>query len=118
MITIFPEIRDEVLDECYQGLLTLQIGCFKRFTQRAIDRNDLITIKKCFDFVDEDFEAVEFKVENSLAISYLGKLNIVKDSKIEMLLSPKLKDIRTTLASYYESILKDEKFAKFLKDLE
>jgi len=109
LTTVFPDIREEVLDEDYLGLVSLQIGCFRRFTQRAIDRNDLITVKKCFDFADENMDIVEFAVENSLVISYLGKLNILENSTVEKMLSTKFKDLRAALASYYESSPKYKK---------
>jgi len=118
LIVAFPEIKDEVLDEDYLGLTTLQIGCFKRFTQKAIDNNDLILVKKCFDFVDSNIDVVEYNVENSLVISYLGKLNFSNDCEVDKLLTKKLRELRVTLAEYYATPSKNEKLNKFLKDLE
>jgi hypothetical protein len=117
LVSAFPEIKDEVLDEDYLGLISLQIGCFKRFTQKAIDIDDLVTVKKCFEFVNRKFETVEFEIENALLISYLGKLNITKNSEVEKLLSTKLKGAIERLTFYYESNPKNEKRDKFLNDL-
>lgn len=87
-----------------------------RFTQDAIDLNDLATVKKCFDFVDKNLEAVVFEVENSLVISYLGKLKIIKNSSVETLLSVRSKDLRTTLKSYNESSFKNIKSTNPIKN--
>ena len=117
LIEAFPEIRDEIMDEDYLGLITLQIGCFKRFTQIAIDKNELDVIKKCFLFVDENIEIVEYAVKNALYISYLGHLNIPKKSKANKLLTINLKNILAELDKYNKSVSKNEKLNKFINDL-
>jgi len=117
LVSEFPEIKDEVLDEDYEGLITLQIGCFRRFTQKAIDDSNLILVGKCFRFVEDNINNVEFPIENSLTISYLGKLNIEPNSPIERLLPKELKDIIDTLHNYYQSPSNNEKFNKFIKGL-
>jgi len=101
LVDQFPEIMEEVLDEDYIGILTLQIGCFKRFTQKAIDLGDLETIKKCFNFVEENISVVEFKIENALFISYLDKLNFRGSSQIENLLPQTLAKVLSELKIYY-----------------
>jgi hypothetical protein len=117
LITAFPEIKTQISDEDNLGLISLQIGCFRRFTQKAIDLNDLRTVKKCFDFAGVNVGDVTLPVENSLFISYLGKLNIIQGGEVEKLLSANLKDFRKTLQTYYESEPKDEKLKKFLDEL-
>jgi hypothetical protein len=117
MVTAFPEIKSEVFDEDYLGAISLQIGCFRRFTQRAIDANKLDTVKKCFEFIDSNTGVVDFEIENSLCISYLGKLNIAKNSSVERLLSDKLKNVREQLTNYYESTSKNERLNSFLDGL-
>lgn len=117
LVLTFPEIRDEVFDEDYLGLISLQIGCFRRFTQNAININDLETVQKCFDFVDNNLDIVEFDVENSLVISFLGKLNFDKNIGASKLLSSKLTEMIEVLKSYYSSFSKDKKLLNFLKDL-
>jgi hypothetical protein len=116
LISTFPEIKSEVLDEDYLGLVSLQIGCFRRFTQDAIVNNNLPLVKKCFDFIDKSIDAATQDIKNSIAISYLSKLDI-KKGKIETLLSFKLKNILNELNEYYESLAKDEQLNKFLHDL-
>jgi hypothetical protein len=117
LISAFPEIKNEILDEDYAGLISLQIGCFKRFTQKAIDNNDLDVVKKSFQFVEANIGTVEHKIENALYISYLGKLNIVKNSKVEKLLPDSLKRALFELNAYNTSGSKNEKLNKFLNDL-
>ncbi len=118
LIKEFPEIKDEVLDEDYSGLITLQIGCLTRFTQKAIDTNDLNLVKKIFLFVEADFDQLSHKVMNSLYISYIGKLKIPPRSEAEKLLPEKFKNAFVELEEHYMSGSKDEKLNKFLKGLE
>jgi hypothetical protein len=118
LVNTFPEIKEEVLDEDYEGLIALQIGCFMRFINNAINANDLVLFKKCMDFIQENINIVDKRIENSLVISCLGKLKIPKKSQIEGLIPKELKGIIETLEAYYDSILKDEKFQKYLEELE
>jgi len=114
LVNHFPEIKDEVLDDDWTGLITLQIGCFMRFTQKAIDTNDITTIKNCFWFVDDNLDAVEFNVENSLTISWLGKLDFAKNKVAFDLLSTKLKNLYTQLRQWNTDIPKNQKLNTFL----
>jgi len=114
LVNHFPEIKDEVLDDDWTGLITLQIGCFMRFTQKAIDTNDITTIKNCFRFVDDNLDAVEFNVENSLTISWLGKLDFAKNKVAFDLLSTKLKNLYTQLRQWNTDIPKNQKLNTFL----
>ena len=113
----FPLIRNEILDDDYAGLPTLQISCFTRFTQKAIDNNDLITVKKCFEFVETSFGNVELRIENALFLSYLGKLNFHTNSKAKKLLSSIFKNALTDIESYNSLNSKNDSVIKFLKDL-
>jgi len=117
LINAFPEIKEGVLDEDYEGLTSLQIGVFRRFTQKAIDANDLETVKKCFDFADENVGLVEHCIENSLYISYLGKLKFTSNNAAEKLLSPKQRNLIDELNKYYSTLSKNERVNKFLDDL-
>lgn len=117
LINQFPQIEEEILDEDYSGLLTLQIGCFRRFTQDAIDRNDIDTVKRCFDFVESNVNKVEQKIENSLFITYLGKLNFKGHIQLEKLLSKQLKNVVRELNTYNLSNSKNENLNKFMDNL-
>jgi hypothetical protein len=117
LVASFPEIIDDVLDENNLGFISLQIGCFRRFTQEAINGYDLNTVKKCIAFADANFETTEWEVTNSLSISFVGKLDFSKNRSAEKLLTDKLTGVRSQLDLYYNSLSKDEKLNKFLKDL-
>jgi hypothetical protein len=62
LINTFPEIKEEVLDEDYEGLITLQIGCFMRFINNAIKANNLVLFKKCMDFIQENINIVDKRI--------------------------------------------------------
>jgi len=113
----FPELRDEVLDENWTGLITLKIGCFMRFTQKAIDANDIPTITNCFQFVDDNLDAVEFDVENSLTISWLGKLDFAKNKAAFNLLPAKLRNLYTQLQQWDTDPSKNQNLNTFLHHL-
>lgn len=117
LIIVFPGIKDDILDEDYINITSLQIGCFRQFTQQAIDANDLEKVSRCFLFVNENYDNVSDKTRNSFAVSYLGKLNIDKNSPVARLLSAKFIQIRKELAEYYESLEKDERLNNFIKTL-
>ena len=117
LVKRFPEIKEEVLDEDYEGLLTLQVGCFKRFTQEAINNNDFQRVSASFEFVNELIDQVTAKVENALYISYLGHLTISKGSKVEKMLPGKLKEAYGDIHKHNSSKSQNSKLNKFLKDL-
>lgn len=118
LINTFPKIKEEVLDEDWAGLTSLQIECFTEFTQYAIDHDEKNTVLKCFQFVADSLECVEFSIENSLVISWLGKLNFKKNNSYYDLLSPNLKEIYTKLENHYSNPSKNEKLNSFLKNME
>lgn len=93
LVDKFPEIKEDVLDRDYDGLITLQIGVLKTFTQEAIDSNDIFIIERCFNFVDDNLDKVVFKVENSLVLSYLAKLRFNQNPKAEKILPQRLKKL-------------------------
>ncbi|MGN8072816.1 hypothetical protein [Mucilaginibacter sp. SG564] len=117
LVNKFPEISEEVLDEDYEGLLTLQVSCFKRFTQESINNNDLQRVSLSFDFVNQMIDKVVQKVENALYISYLGHLIIPKGSNVEKMLPHKLKKAYEDIHKYNSSQSQNSKLNKFLEDL-
>jgi hypothetical protein len=117
LVKNFPNLQKELLCDDNKGVITLQIGCFKRFTQEAIDNNDLDIVKRCFDFVDTYINDVEHRTENALVVSYLGKLKIPVDSVVENLLSKKLKKIILELNKYYTSSPTNKKLKDFLNSI-
>ncbi len=117
LVTVFPEIKDDVLDEDNDGLINLQIGYFRRLAQKAIDDNNVFNIKKCFQFVDDNIEDVEYKVENALYLSFLNKLDFAGNLKAEKLLPKKLLNAKRDLDNYENSKETNVKMNKFLDNL-
>jgi len=115
LILNFPEIKDKVLDEDYLGLFSQQIGCFREFTQKAIDNNDINLALKCFKFVAEYLPKVIFEVENSLVISWMTKLDFSKNKSLEKLLPPDFIKIRKQFEDHYTNQSANEKINAFLR---
>ncbi|MBB6273363.1 hypothetical protein HDF26_003823 [Pedobacter cryoconitis] len=117
LVSVFPEIKEDILDEDIDGLITLQIGCFRKFTQEAIDGNDLPVIKKCFQFINDNIGEVEYRVENAIYLSFLNKLNFDKNPNAKRLLSKKLLSAKDDLDKYDASKEINVKLNKFLDNL-
>jgi len=117
LVNTFPEIKEEVLDEDWAGLIHLQVGDFMRFTQKAIDSNDASTALKCFQFVDENINKVGSKVENALVISWVFHLNFNRNENLHSQFPSALKEIRVKLEEHYDKASDNEKLNSFLKDL-
>jgi len=117
LVSAFPDLKEEILDEDWMGLTSLQIGCFLKFTQRAIDENDVSLALKCFQFVDYDINKVKFEIENSLVISWINKLDFTKNENLYELFPDDFKDIRKKFEDQYDSPSKNEKLNSFLKGL-
>ena len=75
----FPEIRDELHDETWEGLLHLQISVFARLTQRAIDDGDRARFKKACDLFADLFTQADPELVNALNVSYLEHLEFNDD---------------------------------------
>lgn len=114
----FPSIKDELLDEDYEGLLSLQIGVFRAYTQKSIDTFDNNTALKCFKFVDHVLSEVDNNVENSLVISFLGKLNFIKNPNLKEMLPKKLKVFIDALDNHSKSTPSNNKLDSFLRELD
>lgn len=115
LITEFPEIKEDILDE---ELTSLQIMSFRAFTQKAIDVNDLELIKRCFAFVDRVLDIVDFQINNSLYISYLSKLRFKGESQALKLLPIKLSKAIAELNQASAIGSKNDKLNNFIKNLD
>ena len=112
----FPEIKEEVMDEDFEGLITLQIGCFMRYTQKAIDTNNEISINNSFQFVLDNLESVNDRIENALYISFLNKLSFTKNISAKSLLPPKLLAAKNKMDEY-DKAPHSEEVKKFLDSI-
>ncbi|WCT10771.1 DUF7674 family protein [Mucilaginibacter jinjuensis] len=115
LITEFPELKEDILDE---ELTSLQIMSFRAFTQKAIDVNDLELVKRCLTFVDGVLDAVDPEINNSLYLSYLGKLNFKNNSHALNLLPVKLSKAISELNKAYAESSKNDQANNFIKNLD
>jgi hypothetical protein len=108
----FPYLKDEILDEDYGGLFSLQVSVFRENTQSAIDNCNNEVIETHLNFISKNFKSFDNEVENSIVLSYIGKLDF-KNYPM-----PKLfQDIQAELAIYNQSAHKDETLIKVLKKI-
>lgn len=110
----FPEIKEELLDEDYEGLITLQTGVFKRFIQKAIQNNDVPALKRSFTYLNNNFDLFDDKVQNSIVVSLLEHLEL--NSTANNLLPAKIRNIINQLSNYNNSADNNKKLTDFLKE--
>jgi hypothetical protein len=72
VLTEFPQLHKEFVEA--DGLLHLQMSALSRFAQDAIERNDLETVKRCYELLDGIMKS-STEVENAIDVSFLEQLN-------------------------------------------
>ena len=112
LIQCFPDIKEEILDNDYNGLFSLQVGVFRDITQKAIDTHDLENVEKYTQFILDNFDDFDDDVNNSIVLSYIQKLNF-KDYKTP----PFFMNFQKELKEYEQSSYTDEKLIDFLKSI-
>ncbi|MBB1646286.1 MULTISPECIES: DUF7674 family protein [Sphingobacterium] len=75
LIRIFPNLEEEILDEDYSFSITLQMGSLKRYIQKAIDDDNSDLFDAVVAFLNENLPLVDKKVQNTIFISFLEKLD-------------------------------------------
>jgi hypothetical protein len=75
LLAEFPELHGEVTDEDWAGLLHLEMACFARRTQSAIDGKDRQGVSRCFEFARRVFQQADSEVKNAVYVSYLENLD-------------------------------------------
>ena len=78
VLTEFPQLREE-FDEA-EGLLHLEMATFSRFAQRAIERNDLDTLKGCYRLLAGIMKTAPPEVENAIYVSFLEHLDFERSA--------------------------------------
>ena len=58
----------------YRDTLTLEMMRFRHFTEDAIARGDLVTVRKAFEFLHRAFETGNHHVRNRVVVSFLEHL--------------------------------------------
>lgn len=78
----FPELREELHDETWDGLLHLQISVFSRLAQSVIDAGNRASFHKICELFLLLFNEGDADLINALNVSFLEHLNL-KDGKIK-----------------------------------
>ena len=112
LIQCFPDMKEEILDDDYNELFSLQVGVFRDITQKAIDTHDLENIEKYTQFILDNFDDFDDDVNNSIVLSYIQKLNF-KDYKTPSFFM----NFQKELKEYEQSSYTDEKLIDFLKSI-
>jgi hypothetical protein len=114
LIALIPSIANDVLDEDYDGLFSLQIGVLTRYTQKIIDNNNLQTLSIIYKFIDEMIELGNHKVQNTVYTAYLEHLDFSANQLAYNQLPAKLKKAFLELKNYQESAMFDKELQMFL----
>lgn len=101
LIKVFPELKEEMLDEDYSFSITLQMGNLKRYIQKAINDNNSDIFDSMVVFIVENLPLVDEKIQNSIFISFLGKLDFSGTPKFKQKLVGTLGRARADLERYY-----------------
>lgn len=77
----FPDLRDDLDQEGWAGLLYLETGSFARHAQHAIDEHDETLVRRCFEFADHAARHGDDQVQNAIGVAFLEHLNL-QDGKV------------------------------------
>jgi hypothetical protein len=117
LIEVFPEIESELNDEDFKGLLSLEVGVFLRYTQKAINAGDEITVEKCFRFIEDILPLLDQSVSNSIYVSYLEHLDFSRNTNYFELLSSQLQSAIKQIEAYHKRAGENRKLKDFLDSL-
>jgi hypothetical protein len=117
LVEAFPEIESELNDEDIKGTLSFEVGVFLRYTQKAINTGDEITVEKCFRFVDAILPLINHSVTNSIFVSYLEHLDFSRQSSYFNLLSSQLQSVIRQLEAYHKDSGSNRKLRDFLDSI-
>jgi len=109
----FPELRDDLCEESWTGLLHLEVACLARLTQKAISDGDRDLLKRCFDFAHMAFRDGDNEVKNAMYVSYLEHLTFSDAKKTRRrrswafaLMSPALQQGYRDIMQYLDDLSK------------
>lgn len=68
----FPNLADEFAEE--EGLFHLQMAAVSHIAQAAIERNDIVTLKRCYSLLEEAAKSATDEVQNAIYVSFLENL--------------------------------------------
>ena len=101
----FPDLREDFAE--WNGLIHLQVGESRRFTQSAIETRSFEVVSKCFALAVAALCEGEGSLRNAIYVSYLEHLDLGSDSgKMAIQLMPlALKKGREDVLDYDEKLL-------------
>jgi len=104
----FPELHDDLEDECFQGL-HLQISCLMRATQAAISESDREFLKRAFAFADNSLRLGDPSVKNAITVSFLEYLTFSDTKKRRRswafdMMTPLLQQEYRHVMAYWEAL--------------
>ncbi|MEP1069417.1 MAG: hypothetical protein ABJG99_11765 [Crocinitomicaceae bacterium] len=102
IIDQFPEIKEEILDDDYDGLIHLQISVFARYTNNYIKIKRFDEVKRIFDFFEKVIDKVDPDTENALYVSFLEHIEFenMSENEIKSFLKPIYFDSWKQLRNY------------------
>ncbi|MFM7856566.1 MAG: hypothetical protein ACKO96_32745, partial [Flammeovirgaceae bacterium] len=90
LVDHFPEIKNEVLDPDYDGLIHLQVGGLYNYANKCVDTKRFDELKKIFDFFEATVTKVHTTVENAVYVSFLEHVDFkgLNEKEIKKYLNP------------------------------
>ena len=92
LVAHFPSLASEVLDEDYEGLIHLQVGCLARYANACLATARLDELARVIRFFEATVERVDSRTENALYVSFLEHLDVEGETEnarqARQLLSP------------------------------
>jgi len=95
LVNTFPNLKEELSDEFCADLIHLQVAIFARFTQKAIDSNNIPAALKCFEFVEQIIDNINDSIKNALIISWVIHLTFIRNENMYARFPADFKAIRS-----------------------
>lgn len=77
----FPDLREDLDQEDWTGLLYLEARAFARHAQQGIDEHDEVLVRRFFEFADCAARHGDDQVQNAIGVAFLEHLNL-QDGKV------------------------------------
>jgi len=77
----FPELIEDLDDECWKGLLHLEIATLARKAEASISDGDEIWLRRSYDFANWAFRSGDMDVKNAIYVSFLENLTFTDSKK-------------------------------------
>ncbi|CAN5445405.1 hypothetical protein BH11BAC3_BH11BAC3_42450 [soil metagenome] len=90
LIEYFPEVKEDVLDPDYTGLIYLQISALARYANDCTNIKRFDELKRAIDFFEITVDKVDSVTENALYVSFLEHLEFkgLNETEIKKYLKP------------------------------